>query len=90
MSAGDGTDTVMKQTLLPRVLLLHATVLLLLGGCFVVAPRFVENMFGLVVVGTVFLSRGILTIQHAGVGTGAAALFTVAYVVLYPRQASKS
>jgi hypothetical protein len=128
----------MKQSLLRSVLLLDATVLLLLGGLFILVPRQVEMAFqfnnppqgvsyivsswgcalatlslgyavaardpirhiawvqvGIArgalecIVGVVYVLRGVVEVQQAGFGIVAAALFTVAYLVLYPRAASR-
>ena len=37
------------------------------------------------VLGLIFLARGIVTIQQAGLGIALAALITVAYLIAYPR-----
>jgi len=36
--------------------------------------------------GVVYLARGIVTIQQAGLGILVAALISIAYIVLYPRK----
>ena len=41
-------------------------------------------------VGAMYLARGIVTFQQAGFGIAVAALITVAYLVLYPRESPKA